>query len=75
MSIEAIGRPTATLAQTGSASKDDLRAHFNPQQIDQLVEAASVRADLHINFLKSSGELRQREDACALADQLQWGAA
>ena len=75
MSIEATGRPTAAPAQLGSATKDDLRAHFNRQQIDQLVEAASVRADLHINCLKSSGELRRREDACALADQIQWSAA
>lgn len=36
-------------------------------------EAAAVRADLRINELKNSGELRQREDARALADQLQWG--
>ena len=36
-------------------------------------EAAAVRADLRINDLKNSGELRQREDARALADQLQWG--
>lgn len=38
-------------------------------------EAAAVRADLRINELKNSGELRQREDARALADQLQWGSA
>ena len=36
-------------------------------------EAAAVRADLRINELKNSGELRQREDARALAEQVQWG--
>lgn len=36
-------------------------------------EAAAVRADLRINELKNSGELRQREDARALADQIAWG--
>ena len=82
MSTEAPGRLPAALAQAlapwapaQSSVHEDLREHFNPQQIDELVEAASVRADLHINCLKSSGELRRREDDRALSDQIQWGAA
>ena len=79
---QATGRIPAALAQAlapfappDSSVHDDLREHFNAQQIDQLVEAASVRADLHINCLKSRGELRRREDARALADQIAWGVA
>lgn len=36
-------------------------------------EDAAIRADLAYNDLKNSGELRRREDARALADQVQWG--
>jgi hypothetical protein len=36
------------------------------------MELASVRAELAINHLKNTGELRRREDARALADQIQW---
>lgn len=36
-------------------------------------EAAAVRADLRINELKNSGELRRREDAAALREQIKWG--
>jgi hypothetical protein len=53
-------------------------AHFAPASSavhQDAKEAQAVRADLHINRLKSGGELRRREDARALADQIQWGAA
>lgn len=70
MNISNQGRIPATLAQAlapwapaSSSVHEDAR------------EAAAVRADLRINELKNSGELRQREDARALADQLQWGSA
>ena len=36
-------------------------------------EAAAVRADLRINELKNTGELRRREDARALDAQIQAG--
>jgi hypothetical protein len=36
------------------------------------IELASVRADLAINDLKNTGELRRREDERALAEQLKW---
>ncbi len=49
-------------------------APFAPPQ-SSVHEDAAIRADLHINDLKNSGELRRREDARALADQIQWGAA
>jgi hypothetical protein len=35
-------------------------------------ESQAVRADLAYNNLKNTGELRRREDARALADQIQW---
>lgn len=70
MNISNQGRIPAALAQAlapwapaSSSVHEDAR------------EAAAVRADLRINELKNSGELRQREDARALADQLQWGSA
>lgn len=69
MDINASGRLPAALAQAlapyapaSSSVHEDAR------------EAAAVRADLRINELKNSGELRQREDARALAEQVQWGA-
>ncbi len=71
----ALAQALAPFAPPQSSVHDDLREHFNAQQIDELVEAAAVRADLRINALKNSGELRRREDARALADQIQWGAA
>lgn len=69
MDINASGRLPAALAQA--------LAPFAPASSsvhEDAREAAAVRADLRINALKNSGELRQREDARALADQLQWGA-
>lgn len=70
MNISNQGRIPAALAQAlapwapaSSSVHEDAR------------EAAAVRADLRINELKNSGELRKREDARALADQLQWGSA
>lgn len=59
----ALAQAIAPFAPASSSVHEDAR------------EAAAVRADLRINELKNSGELRQREDARALADQLQWGAA
>lgn len=68
MNISNQGRIPAALAQAlapwapaSSSVHEDAR------------EAAAVRADLRINELKNSGELRQREDARALADQIAWG--
>ena len=59
----ALAQALAPFAPASSSVHEDAR------------EAAAVRADLRINELKNSGELRQREDARALADQLQWGLA
>lgn len=47
-------------------------APFAPPQ-SSVHEDAAIRADLAYNDLKNSGELRRREDARALADQVQWG--
>lgn len=57
----ALAQALAPFAPASSSVHEDAR------------EAAALRADLRINDLKNSGELRQREDARALADQLQWG--
>ena len=35
-------------------------------------EAERIRADLRISELKNSGELRRREAARALAEQIKW---
>lgn len=64
VSIEATGRIPAALAQA--------LAPFAPAG-SSVHEDAAIRADLRINDLKNSGELRRREDARALADQVQWG--
>lgn len=64
MSAQATGRIPAALAQA--------LAPFAPPQ-SSVHEDAAIRADLRINDLKNSGELRRREDARALADQVQWG--
>jgi len=62
-----------------TCKKEDLMDWWSwrDQQFDKVErinqEAAAVRADLRINELKNSGELRQREDARALAEQVQWG--
>ena len=57
----ALAQALAPFAPASSSVHEDAR------------EAAAVRADLRINELKNSGELRQREDARALAEQVQWG--
>lgn len=57
----ALAQALAPFAPASSSVHEDAR------------EAAAVRADLRINDLKNSGELRRREDARALADQVQWG--
>jgi hypothetical protein len=36
-------------------------------------EVQRIAADLRINDMKNSGELRQREIDRALADQIKWG--
>ena len=68
MDINASGRLPAALAQA--------LAPFAPASSsvhEDAREAAAVRADLRINELKNSGELRQREYARALAEQVQRG--
>lgn len=75
------GRPQGPGASGFSHCADhagDLRDHFDQGQLDELIdaaqEAAAVRADLHINKLKNTGELRRRDDERAFKDQLQWEA-
>ena len=70
MDIEARGHIPAALAQA--------LAPFAPASSsvhEDAREAAAVRADLRINELKNSGELRRREDARALAEQIERGEA
>lgn len=38
-------------------------------------EDQRVAADIEINRMKNSGELRQREDSRALEEQIKWGEA
>lgn len=52
-------------------------APFAPRSsfvIQQAEEALRKQADLRIDEMKNSGELRRRDDARALAEQIKWGA-
>ena len=57
----ALDRALAPFAPAQSSVQEDAR------------EAAALRADLRINELKNSGELRRQDDARAFALQLRWG--
>lgn len=46
---------------------------FAPPPTDD--ESQRIEADIEINRMKNSGELRQREDARALEEQIKWGDA
>ena len=64
---QATGRLPAALAQA--------LAPFAPASSsvhEDAREAAAVCADLRINDLKNTGELRRREDERALAEQIKW---
>lgn len=44
---------------------------FAPPPTDD--EDQRIEADIEINRMKNSGELRQRDDARALEEQIKWG--
>lgn len=58
-----------------SDHSDDLRQHFSAVQIDELVEAARVNADLAYNDMKNSGALQRYEERRAAEEQIKWEAA
>lgn len=62
------------ITQSHIGGADDLSKHFDARQMRAIAEAAWIKADLHIDALKNSGELRRRDDARAMALQLQWDA-
>ena len=79
--IEALNRERFVLAlvteECKTCKNDDLMFWWawRDQQFGKAarLERASIRSDLAYNDLKNSGELRRREDARALAEQVQWG--
>lgn len=52
---------------------EDLSKHFSARQVDELIEAARVSADLAYNEMKNSGALARAEERRAIEEEIKWG--